>query len=168
MKARHAAALALSLTVAAVAVARGNGLATDLAPCPDAPSADYLFALDVADRFLGAWSFREQDKGLALISQSLRKRVGDEPLRDYISGISNPTHTAFTVGCGKQNHKGAQSFEFPAILYEYYNGDPTGAGVRIQSKLDEQKTAARTPRGGALRSCRRILILHRRIKPLAL
>jgi len=147
MKARHAAALALSLTVAAVAVARGSGLATDLAPCPDAPSADYLFALDVADRFLGAWSFREQDKGLALISQSLRKRVGDEPLRDYISGLSNPAHTAFTVGCGKQNQKGAQSFEFPAILYEYYNGDPTGAGGEDSIEVGRTKDCGKDTQG---------------------
>jgi hypothetical protein len=147
MKARHAAALALSLTVAAVAFARGNGLATDLAPCPDAPSADYLFALDVADRFLGAWSFREQDKGLALISQALRKKDGDEPLRDYISGLSNPAHTAFTVGCGKQNDKGEQSFEFPATLYEYYNGYPTGAGGEDSIEVGRTKDCGEYTQG---------------------
>ena len=61
-------------------VASANGSS----PCPDPPDAEYLLALGVVDQFLGAWNLRDESKGIEYVSDSLRKRVGDEKLHYYV------------------------------------------------------------------------------------
>jgi hypothetical protein len=132
----------LAVLVATIAII-GTGSATDLAPCQDSPSAAYLHALGVVDQFLVAWTNREQENGVALVSEGQRKTLGDDKLRDYVSGLSNPAHSSFIVGCGKRTGHGGQSFEFPVTLYFYYNGYPTGSGSQGSIKVGQTKDCAK-------------------------
>src|SRR5437868_13378646 len=63
---------------------------------------DYVLALAAADRFLCAWRLRDQDAGLALVSDRLKRRRGEKELRSYLSGLSNPHHAAFEVSAGRR------------------------------------------------------------------
>jgi hypothetical protein len=129
----------LAVLLAVVSGKRCVASANDSSPCPDPPGAEYLLALGVVDQFLGAWNLRDESKGIELVSDSLRKRVGNEKLRDYVSGLSDPYHSSFTVGCGGRIQKGAQTFEFPVILYFYYNGEATGSGYRSSIQVGRTK-----------------------------
>lgn len=80
--------------------------------------SDYVLALSAADRFLGAWQWRDQEKGLSLLSPRLRKSRSEDDLRMYISGISNPHHQAFEIGAGWRLKDGRYSFA--VRLYEHY------------------------------------------------
>ncbi len=97
-------------------------LSGDTKSANKAADNDYVSALSVADRFLTAWQWRRQDDGIALISGSLRKRMSEQDLRSYISGISNPHHEAFEICSGKKLDDGRMAFTI--MLYEVYTGYP--------------------------------------------
>lgn len=77
---------------------------------------DYALALSTANRFLSAWRDRDTDKGLPLLSSRLRKQRSTDELLNYISGTSNPYHTAYEVGRGQRLRDGRYAFEVK--LYE--------------------------------------------------
>jgi len=82
------------------------------------PNADYVKALDTADRFLYAWKNRDKETGLSLLSPELKTKE----MASYILGTSSPSHTAFEIGKGKLLPDGRYSF--PANLYDYYYPHP--------------------------------------------
>lgn len=129
-------------------VASANGSS----PCPDPPDAEYLLALGVVDQFLGAWNLRDESKGIEYVSDSLRKRVGDEKLRYYVSGLSDPYHSSFIVGCGQRIQKGVQTFEFPVTLYFYYNGETTGSSYRSSIQVGRTKDCKGYTQGWCIES----------------
>jgi hypothetical protein len=119
-------ALGLLLTALPAQTARAD----ELIPCPDTPSAEYLSALDVADQFLAAWDRRDQTKGVELVSSELRKKAGEDKLRDYLSGLSDPYHASFTIGCGRRAAGTVNTFEFPVTLNFLYSGEKSGSAYK--------------------------------------
>ena len=81
---------------------------------------DYVLALTAADKFMVAWSTRNQDDGLALLSPRLKNKFPEDYFRYYISGLSNPHHQAFEIGRGKRLPSGG--FSFPVTMYMHYSG----------------------------------------------
>jgi hypothetical protein len=90
-------------------------------------SAGYVKALKTANVFLSAWSNRDADMGLKLISGHLSARLKKENndiwFGQYMSGLSNPRHISFEIGKGKIVNSKRTSF--PVVLYEYYTGEKT-------------------------------------------
>lgn len=81
---------------------------------------DRVMALGAADRFLAAWQMRDQGRGLALVSASVKKRYTETQIREYLSGMSNPHHAAFEVFDGKRVKS---AYEFRVRLFEHYTGE---------------------------------------------
>jgi hypothetical protein len=142
----------LSVLLAVVGSNRYVAFANDLSPCPDPPGAEYLLALGVVDQFMGAWILRDESKGIEFVSEGLRKKIGNDKLRYYVSGLSDPYHSSFIVGCGKRVHKGEQTFEFPVTLYFYYNGEAAGSEYRSFIKVGRTKDCTRYTQGWCIDS----------------
>lgn len=91
---------------------------------PSTP-ARYVEALEIANSFLWAWINRDADAGLKLISQGLLSKLNktktEEWFRQYMIGLSNPHHSSFEIGPGKEIEP--KRFSFPVTLYEYYTGE---------------------------------------------
>jgi hypothetical protein len=87
----------------------------------EAIDQDYVLALSAANRFLYAWQMRDQESGLSLVSQRLKRAKSEEELRTYISGVSNPHHQAFEIGPGQRLKDGR--FTFQVRLYEHYTAE---------------------------------------------
>src|SRR5689334_1158486 len=90
-----------------------------------AADQDYVLALTAADQFMFAWSTRNQDEGLALLSSRLKNKFPEDYFRYYISGLSNPHHQAFEIGRGKRLPLGG--FSFPVTMYMHYSGQKENA-----------------------------------------
>ncbi len=87
-------------------------------------SADYLEALRTANEFLWAWVYRDAEAGIKLISNHLRYQIKDDSwLRQFMSGLSNPHHQAFTIGSGSRQ---GNKYIFPVVLYDFYTGEQKG------------------------------------------
>ena len=108
------------------------------ATTPSTPAA-YVEALGVAHAFLDAWVSRDADKGIRLMSPTLRQTPrGSNPsdyeswLRLYVQGLSNPHHAAFELGRGTlAAHNRAV---FPVTLYEFVTGE--SAAFSYSSSLE--------------------------------
>jgi hypothetical protein len=94
------------------------------------PAAAYIQALRTADLFLTAWAQRDDEAGLALISDAVLAkgtvRQGDfeVELRQYMTGLSNPHHEAFEIRPGIR--VGSDRYAFPVRLLELTAGEPSG------------------------------------------
>ena len=92
-------------------------------------SAEYLEALQIANAFLWAWTNRDAEAGLKLMSNRLRAQVKDDAgLRQFIVGLSNPHHQAFEIGSGRKQNAGRYSFQ--VTVYELYEGEQFGIGYK--------------------------------------
>ena len=112
--------------ICSIALASSEALAKTVRRPDGTPPVAYVDALDVANRFLGAWAMRDGDAGLSLMSEALRKRTDEAWLRDFVVGLSTPQHGAFEIGPGRR--RAAARYEFPVILYETANGERQAAG----------------------------------------
>lgn len=81
-------------------------------------NADYVRALFTANQFLYAWQTRNTEKGLALVSPTLKGKTTNDELFSYISGTSSPSHAAFEIHEGRALPDGR--YAFATKLYEYY------------------------------------------------
>lgn len=94
------------------------------------PSADYILALRTTNSFLAAWSSRDADAGVALMSHALLAPGGtattarQAELRQFVEGPSNPGHQAFDVAAGIR--RSADRYAFPVTLFELYQGADHG------------------------------------------
>lgn len=82
-------------------------------------TADYVKAMSVVDEFLSAWRNRAGDKGIPLLSPTLRRKYSNEYLLKYIAGLSNPHHEAFEVYNGRR--LSAARYAFTVRLYDIYS-----------------------------------------------
>lgn len=140
--------MVVAATVAMAGAASGRG-----ASPPDSArvSAAYMDALRAADSFLAAWSTRNSDAGMDLLSARLLSGDADHKadLRQYISGLSNPHHRAFEIGAGTANR--AERVAFPVTLFELYTGERTGHLYRDTLEVLQERgewRIDRLPRGG--------------------
>jgi len=86
--------------------------------------ADCLKALQAADSFLCAWVNRD-DRGIKLVTDRLKKEINDDSwLRQYMIGLSNPQHQAFTIG--RDCASSSASYSFAVTLYELAWGEAEG------------------------------------------
>jgi len=98
--------------------------------------ANYIHGLETANAFLWAWSNRDSETGLKLISKNLlsrlKKQNKEDWFRDYMTGLSNPHHSSFEIGKGKTIN--SKRVTFPVTLYEYYTGEPMA--FKYSSKIE--------------------------------
>lgn len=89
-----------------------------LGGAPGLVDRDYILALGAANRFLAAWQSRSQEAGLGLVSPRLRREAGEERLRRYLSGLSNPFNAAYEIGSGSRLPDGRYAFDVRLFVYE--------------------------------------------------
>ncbi len=95
-------------------------------------SLSYLQALQTTDAFLWAWTNRDAEIGIRLMSERLLKSAkNDSWFHQYMVGLSDPHHFAFELGPGEQLNP--ILYEFRVILYEASNG--TKEGFKYKGKL---------------------------------
>ncbi len=82
------------------------------------PSASYVSALRTANAFLIAWSNKDDETGLSLVSRRLLSDTTAFSRQQYLEGLSNPRHWSFEIGAGTQQD--STRFTFPVVLYKYY------------------------------------------------
>jgi len=104
--------------VASILVMLVAGCATVGEPHVD---TDYVLALSSANTFLEAWRSRDQDSGLALLSDRLLKSRSEDEWRLAISGVSNPHHQSYEITRGHRLEDGR--IQFSVWLYEHYTGE---------------------------------------------
>lgn len=86
-------------------------------------TAGYVRALERANQFLMCWSMRDQQCGVAMASPALKKAFGgDQPFREYMSGLSTPHHLSFEIEHGRELAPGR--IAFPVRLYEDVSSSP--------------------------------------------
>lgn len=89
---------------------------------------NYVLALATANRFLDAWRSRDQDSGLALLSNRLRESRTEDEWRMAIAGISNPHHQSYEITHGKHLPDGRVQFD--VWLHDHYTGQRYGVSPR--------------------------------------
>ncbi len=89
------------------------------------PAPALTRALRVADKFLEAWSDRNANSGIPLLSSSLKKSHPLSYFRSFFVGLSNPHNESYEIGY--VGHPAANTYVFRTRLYYYYTG-MTGSG----------------------------------------
>lgn len=79
---------------------------------------DYLLALNTADEFLHAWLKRDWMKGPKYLTLDFRERVGEQAVKSFFSGLSNPHHQGYEI-VGTER-VASSVVRFHVRLYEYY------------------------------------------------
>ena len=98
-------------------------LAASLIPAPvfarirahhaqSAPDADYVSALAVANKFLNAWQNHDEETGLLLVTEALKKSSSEDNIANFFT--SAPVVT-YEIGRGKKLKPGL--YAFPLALY---------------------------------------------------
>jgi hypothetical protein len=103
--------------VATILIVLTAGCATTGGPRVD---TDYVLALSTANKFMEAWRSRDQDAGLALLSDELRASRPELDWRNAISGPSNPHHQSYEIADGVRLPDGR--LRFSVWLYHHYTG----------------------------------------------
>jgi hypothetical protein len=128
------------IIISALVVSLAEGKVTE----PTA-SAIYVQALETANEFLWAWSSRDADTGIKLISQNLlsklKKLNNNDWFRDYMTGLSNPHHSSFEIGKGKIIN--SNRVVFPVTLYEYYTGESKAFQYNSKIEIIKEDTSWR-------------------------
>lgn len=106
---------------------------------PPRVDKDYLLALNVADRYLGAWLDRDSERGVQLLTPGFKKNRALGDLYQIFSGLSNPHHQAFEIAGAQRLDK--DTFRFQVWLYLYYTGeDPPAKDRPAPLALDVVRT----------------------------
>jgi hypothetical protein len=80
----------------------------------------YVSALRCVDKFLYAWSNRDADRGLALVSAAGKAKYGAAAIRQFLIGTSSPNNAAFEVLDGKA--QGTARYRFTVKLFYAITG----------------------------------------------
>lgn len=99
------ASLFLTFTVSAQAKAR---------PSTPPVDRDYVAALATADRFLHAWQTQDEESGLLLLTDRVRRRTDESALQDFFS--ASRARSSFEIARGKKLAPGR--YQFPVSLFE--------------------------------------------------
>ncbi len=83
-----------------------------------APDADYVSALVVANRFLYAWQSHDEEAGLLLLTQGVKKSSTEDKVAAFFT--SAPLAT-YEIGRGKRLKPGV--YVFPLALYRSEQGN---------------------------------------------
>jgi hypothetical protein len=119
------------VSLVVVILSASSGLAGERELLPS--GAGYVQALRVANEFLQAWSHRDSETGLALLSDRLRSGLDEANLRQHIEGLSNPRHQAFEIGAGAQVD--STHCSFPVVIYEFYLGESDAYRAEVTLQL---------------------------------
>lgn len=79
---------------------------------------DYLLALNTADEFLHAWLKRDWLQGPKYLTANLRERAGEQGVKSFFSGVSNPHHQGYEIVSAERVSPNLMRFH--VWLYEYY------------------------------------------------
>ena len=77
------------------------------------PDADYVSALAVANKFLYAWQSHDEEAGLLLLSNAVKKSSSEDNIANFFT--STPVAT-YEIGRGKRLKPGL--YAFPLALYQ--------------------------------------------------
>jgi len=95
-------------------------LSTALAPAKarsttPAVEHDYIVALATADRFLHAWQTDDEEAGILLLTDHLKKQSSEDAVHDFFSS-SDYARTSYEIGHGRRLAPGR--YEFPVALFQ--------------------------------------------------
>lgn len=99
---------------------------------PRTYGADYVAALDAANRFCGAWRRQDLAAGKALLSLRVQRTFPDARIKDAIVGAANPRHAAFEIAEGQS--AGPATYAFRLRLFLRFTGQ---AEDRIEAPLEQ-------------------------------
>ena len=83
-----------------------------------APDADYVSALSVANKFLYAWQSHDEEAGLLLLTDAVKKSSTEDKVASFFT--SAPLAT-YEIGRGKKLKPGL--YVFPLALYKSEQGN---------------------------------------------
>jgi len=76
---------------------------------------DYVVALATADRFLHAWQTDDEEAGILLLTDHLKKQSSEDAVHDFFSS-SDYARTSYEIGHGRKLAPGR--YEFPVALFQ--------------------------------------------------
>ena len=76
---------------------------------------DYVVALATADRFLHAWQTDDEEAGILLLTDHLKKQSSEDAVHDFFS-TSDYARTSYEIGHGRKIAPGR--YEFPVALFQ--------------------------------------------------
>ena len=76
---------------------------------------DYVVALATADRFLHAWQTDDEEAGILLLTDHLKKQSSEDVVHDFFSS-SDYARTSYEIGHGRKI--GSGRYEFPVALFQ--------------------------------------------------
>lgn len=88
---------------------------------PQPVDRDYLSALDIADKFLGAWQTQDQETAILLLTDRLRDPSQEDRLQALFSAPSG-SHSAYELCRGRKLAAGR--YEFPIVLFRTSESSP--------------------------------------------
>ncbi len=108
----------LLLLAPGMAVGRGKSVSVK-------PNADYVSALATADRFMHAWQTQDEEKGLMMLTDSVKQHWPEERLEAFFASAD---HAAYQISQGRKLKAGRYSF--PVALLE-------NVGTKIRRRFSE-------------------------------
>jgi len=75
---------------------------------------DYVIALATADRFLHAWQTDDEESGILMLTDHLKKQSDEDAVHDFFSS-SESARTSYEIGHGRKLAPGR--YEFPVALF---------------------------------------------------
>jgi hypothetical protein len=76
---------------------------------------DYVVALATADRFLHAWQTDDEEAGILLLTDHLKKESSEDTVHDFFAS-SDYARTSYEIGHGRKLARGR--YEFPVALFQ--------------------------------------------------
>lgn len=114
----------LAGALAALALSGGASVSAQTARRPTGSSAvvdgSYVQALAAANGFLVAWTHRDSESGIKLLTPAVVRRYPNDDLVSYFVGTSSPMNASFEVGPGRM--VSPTRYVFNVVLYRYLNG----------------------------------------------
>jgi hypothetical protein len=74
---------------------------------------NYVDALATADRFLHSWQTQNQEAGILMLSDRLKRRTSEDVVRDFFTAAGN--RASYEIGRGKK--LSAARYSFPVSLF---------------------------------------------------
>jgi hypothetical protein len=94
-------------------LALSTGALSAKSPSSALVDRDYVAALATADRFLHCWQSRDQESGILMLGDRLKRRVSEDVVRDFFTTAG--ARASYEIGRGKRLSSGRYSF--PVSLF---------------------------------------------------
>lgn len=75
---------------------------------------DYVVALSAADRFLHAWQTDDEEGGILMLTDRLKRHSSEDAVRQFF--FVDPARASYEIGRGRKLSSGR--YEFPVVLFQ--------------------------------------------------